>query len=159
MEPRYMTETGYDIVEYKKYVQTLQGSQTRNNLIAALASLWLLAAGAYSIYGGRTMLGIFMIVVGIGAPVLVRVGAANQTERDFVKIEEAGGNRFRIRFYDDHFETQNETAHGTHEYSKLYDVIETDSSFYLEVEKGHSVIVQKKNCSDELIAFIRTLKK
>lgn len=159
MEPRYTTETNYDITEYRKYVKTLQGSQTRNNIIAIVACLWLLAAGIYNVYGGRTMLGIFMIVVGIGAPVLVRVGASNQTARDFVKIEEAGGNRFRVRFYDDHFETQNDTAHGTHEYSKLYDIIETDSSFYLEVEKGQSVIIQKKNCSDELTAFIRTLKK
>ena len=31
--------------------------------------------------------------------------------------------------------------------------------FYLEIEQGHSVIIQKKNCSDELIAFLRTLKR
>ena len=159
MGPKYMTETAYDITEYKKYVRTMQGSQVKNNVIAGLACVWLLLAGAYNIYGGKTMLGIFMIIVGIGAPILVRVGATNQTARDFVKIEEAGGNRFRVRFYEDHFETQNDTAHGTHEYSKLYSVIETDTSFYLEVEKGQCVIIQKKNCSDELIAFIRTLKK
>ena len=39
-----------------------------------------------------------------------------------------------------------------------YTVVETEEDFYMEIERGHSVIIQKKNCSDELIAFLRTLK-
>ena len=46
-----------------------------------------------------------------------------------------------------------------HEYSKIYDVVENDSAFYIEIEKGHSVIILKKDCDDELIAFLRTLKQ
>jgi hypothetical protein len=115
-------------------------------------------AGIFNIYQAKTMLGVFMIVVGVGAPILVRFGANNQSERDFEKIKEAGGAHFRVRFYDDHFETQNDTSHGVHEYSKLYKVVETEEDFYMEIERGHSVIIQKKNCSDELIAFLRTLK-
>lgn len=157
-EVRFMTETSLDLAEYKKYVKTMQGSQLKNNIIAIAACIWLLGAGAYNIYNGRTILGLFMIIVGVGAPILVRVGAANQTQRDFDKIMEAGGGNFRVRFYDDRFETQNDTSHGVHEYKKLYNVVESDSAFYLEVEQGRSVIIQKKNCSDELIAFLRTLK-
>ena len=157
-EVRYTTETTLGLDEYKKYVRTMQGSQLKNNIIAAVACIWLIAAGAFNIYNAKTVLGVFMIVVGVGAPILVRVGANNQSERDFEKIREAGGAYFRVRFYDDHFETQNDTSHGVHEYSKLYAVVETEEDFYLEIERGHSVIIQKKNCSDELIAFLRTLK-
>lgn len=157
-EVKYTTTTSLDLEEYRKYVKTMQGNQLKNNVIAIVACIWLLAAGAFNVYNGRTILGFFMIVVGIGAPILVRVGAANQTVRDFDKIMEAGGGNFRVRFYEDRFETQNDTSHGVHEYSKLYNVIESDSAFYLEIEQGRSVIIQKKNCSDELIAFLRTLK-
>ena len=55
-------------------------------------------------------------------------------------------------------ERPNDTSHGVHEYSKLYKVVETEEDFYMEIERGHSVIIQKKNCSDELIAFLRTMK-
>lgn len=157
-EVRYTTETTLGLDEYKKYVRTMQGSQLKNNIIAAAACIWLIVAGIFNIYHAKTMLGVFMIVVGVGAPILVWVGANNQSERNFEKIKEAGGAHFRVRFYDDHFETQNDTSHGVHEYSKLYKVVETEEDFYMEIERGHSVIIQKKNCSDELIAFLRTLK-
>ena len=64
-----------------------------------------------------------------------------------------------MRFYEDRLETQNDTLHGVHEYNKIYDVVENDSAFYIEIEKGHSVIILKKDCDDELIAFLRTLKQ
>ena len=155
---KFMTQTILDLAEYNKYVKAMQGSQLKNIAIAVAACIWLLAAGAYNISKGSTILGIFMIVVGIGAPILVRVGANNQTERDFEKIREAGGANFRVRFYEDRFETQNDTSHGVHEYKKILNVIENDTAFYLEVEKGRSVIIQKKNCSEELITFLRTLQ-
>ena len=90
-EVRYTTETTLGLDEYKKYVRTMQGSQLKNNIIAAVACIWLIAAGAFNIYNAKTVLGVFMIVVGVGAPILVRVGANNQSERDFEKIREAGG--------------------------------------------------------------------
>ena len=158
-EVRYTTQTELGLEEYKRYVRAMQGSQTKNNAIAVVGCAWLILAGAYNIFQGRMVLGIFMIVVGIAAPILVRVGANNQMERDYKKIEDAGGTQFSVRYYEDHFETQNDTAHGVHEYSKLYKVVEAPDDFYLEIEQGHSVIIQKKNCSDELIAFLRTLKK
>ena len=159
MEPKYTTETSFDLAEYKKYVRKMQGSQFKNNLVALIAFAWLIAAGIFNIYNGKTILGVFMLVVGIAAPLMVRYGSNNQMERDFKKIREAGGTRYNVRFYEDRLETQNDTLHGVHEYNKLYDVVENDSAFYIEIEKGHSVIILKKNCSDELIAFLRTLKQ
>ena len=141
-EVRYTTQTELGLEEYKRYVRAMQGSQTKNNAIALVACAWLVLAGAYNT-----------------APILVRVGANNQMERDYKKIEDAGGTQFSVRFYDDRFETQNETSHGVHEYSKLYKVVEAPDDFYLEIEQGHSVIIQKKNCSEELIAFLRTLMR
>ena len=159
MEPKYMTKTSFDLNDYRKYVRTMQGSQLKNNIVALAVFAWLVAAGIYNIYHGKTALGVFMLVVGVAAPLLVRFGANNQIERDFEKIKEAGGTHFSVRFYEDRLETQNDTLHCVHEYSKIYDVVENDSAFYIEIEKGHSVIILKKDCDDELIAFLRTLKQ
>ena len=156
---KFTTETNLDLSDYRKYVKTMQGSQVKNNTISIAVCAFLVIMGIYNVYSAKTMLGIFMIVVGIAAPILVRVGAGNQIERDFDKLSEAGGTHFHVRFYEDRFEAQNDTSHGVHEYAKLYKVVETDDAFYLEVEMGHSVIIQKKNCSDELIAFLKTLEK
>ena len=105
-EVRYTTETTLGLDEYKKYVRTMQGSQLKNNIIAVAACIWLIAAGAFNIYNAKTVLGVFMIVVGVGAPILVRVGANNQSERDFEKIREAGGAHFRVRFFGWHDQHQ-----------------------------------------------------
>lgn len=156
---KFTTETNLDLSDYRKYVRTMQGSQTKNNIASIAVCVFLVIAGIYNVSSAKTMLGIFMIVVAVAAPILVRVGAGNQIQRDFDKLSEAGGTHFHVRFYEDRFETQNDTSHGVHEYQKLYKVVETDDAFYMEIEKGHSVIIQKKNCSDELIAFLKTLEK
>ena len=156
---KYSTHTSLGLQEYKNYVRAMQGDQTRNNIISALLCIWLILAGIYNIYRGSMVLGIFMIIVGAAAPLLVRVGANNQSERNFKKIRDAGGTDFTVNFYGDRFETISETSHGVHDYAGLFKVVESDDDFYLEIEQGHSVIVQKKNCSAELTAFLRTLVK
>ena len=156
---KFTTRTSLGLQEYKNYIRAMQGSQTKNTIISALLCAWLILAGAYNIYRGNMVLGIFMIVVGVAAPLMVRVGASSQSERDYEKIREAGGTEFTVNFYEDRFETISENARGVHEYAKLYRVVESEDDFYLEIEQGHSVIVQKKNCSAGLIAFLRTLVK
>ena len=158
-QPLFTVHTDLELSEYKKYVRAMQGSQLKSSIIAVIVCLWLLAAGVYNIYSGKTVLGFFMAFVAIVAPILVRVTANNQTERDYKHICEAGGNSFEVNFYEDHFETKNSTSHGVHEYDKLFNVVESDSGFYLEIEQGHSVIIEKKYCSEELIAFLRKLEK
>ena len=158
-EVRFTTHTSLGLQEYKNYVRAMQGDQTKNNIIAILLCAWLILAGIYNVYKGNTVLGIFMIVVGVAAPLMVRFGANSQSERNYKKIEDAGGTDFTVNFYEDRFETINETSHGVHEYNKLFKVVESADDFYLEIEPGHSVIVQKKNCNNELIAFLRTLVK
>ena len=159
VQPLFTTHTDLDLSEYRKYVRAMQGSQLKSSITAIFVCVWLLGAGIYNIYRGKNVLGLFMAIVAVVAPILVRVAANNQTERDYAKICEAGGNAFEVSFYEDRFETRNSTSHGVHEYSKLFNVVESDSGIYLEIEQGHSVIIEKKNCSEELIAFLRKLEK
>ena len=70
MEPKYMTKTSFDLNDYRKYVRTMQGSQLKNNIVALAVFAWLVAAGIYNIYHGKTALGVFMLVVGVAAPLL-----------------------------------------------------------------------------------------
>jgi hypothetical protein len=100
-----------------------------------------------------------MIVVVIVCLVITLYTTNRQLRKNFEMIKAAGGDRFTVLFYDDHFETKSEKNHGTYEYAKLLNVIETDTDFYLEVGKGQCVILQKEKCDTELSAFIRGLKK
>ena len=100
-----------------------------------------------------------LIVVVIGCVIITLFTSGRQVRKNYEMIKAAGGDRFTVLFFDDHFETKSEKNHGTYEYAKLLNVIETDTDFYLEVAKGQCVIVQKDKCSAELCSFIRGLKK
>ena len=69
------------------------------------------------------------------------------------------GNVSTISFYEDHFETRNLVTHSSYDYSKLRGVTETVTNFYIMIKSNSGVIVQKKNCSGELIDFIKKLEK
>jgi predicted xylose isomerase-like sugar epimerase len=100
-----------------------------------------------------------MIVVVILAPLAFLYASWRQVRKSYQVIRESGGDRYKVLFYDDHFETKGEKNSSTYEYAKLHGIVETDTDFYLEVERGQAVILQKQKCDAELSAFIRGLRK
>lgn len=159
MEPKYSADITLTQNDIKRFAKMLQGDQKKGYIFTAIALIWILYAAYSNLRHGKTILGIFMIVVVIGCLVITLYTTNRQLRKNFEMIKAAGGDRFTVLFYDDHFETKSEKNHGTYEYAKLLNVIETDTDFYLEVGKGQCVILQKEKCDTELSAFIHGLKK
>ena len=159
MDPTYTADITLTQNDIKRLGKMLQGDQKKGYIFTAIALVWILYAAFFQLRNGRPMLGIFMIVVVIGCVIITLFTSGRQVRKNYEMIKAAGGDRFTVLFFDDHFETKSEKNHGTYEYAKLLNVIETDTDFYLEVAKGQCVIVQKDKCSAELCSFIRGLKK
>lgn len=62
-------------------------------------------------------------------------------------------------FFDDYLEEKTENSYEKFEYSMIHKVIENDSNFYIMKSENQGYIIVKNNCSPELIAFIRDLKR
>ena len=159
MQPLYTAETDLSPEDYKRYARRMQKLPVLHIAVIVIALIWILVSGAVNLGTGRTALGIFMLAVVAVCPVLYLIGIKRQVERGYEGISKAGGNRFRISFYEDHLETENASNHGSYKYAELCAVIDTEDDVYLEVKPGSCVIVQKKNCSPELLEFLRGLKK
>jgi hypothetical protein len=159
MDPKYTADITLTQNDIKRLGKMLQGDQKKGYIFTAIALVWILYAAFFQLRNGRPMLGIFMIVVVIGCVIITLFTSGRQVRKNYEMIKAAGGDRFTVLFFDDHFETKSEKNHGTYEYAKLLNIIETDTDFYLEVAKGQCVIVQKDKCNAELCSFIRGLKK
>lgn len=159
MEPKYSADITLTQNDIRRLGKMLQGSQKKGYIFTAAALVWILYAASFQLRNGNAMLGIFMLVAVVGCVIITLYTSARQVRKNYEMIKAAGGDRFTVLFFDDHFETKNEKNHGTYEYAKLLNVIETEQAFYLEVAKGQCVIVQKDKCTAELSSFIRGLKK
>lgn len=159
MEPKYTADITLTQDDIKRFGKMIQGDQKKGYIFTVIAIVWILYAAFSNLRNGKTTLGIFMLIVVIGCVIITLYTSARQVRKNYEMIKEAGGDRFTVLFFDDHFETKNAKNHGSYEYANLLNVIETDRDFYLEVGKGQCVILQKEKCSAELSSFIRGLKK
>ena len=158
MEPKYTTNTSLDLEDFRRYAKAMN-TQPRGLLVTVLILIWILYSGVTNLRSGNTVMGIFMVAVVVICPLIYVYTSRRQSERYFEKLKETGGTQFTVLFFDDHFETQSKNGQGTYAYKDLKSMKETETDFYLEVETGHCVIIQKKNCSAELINFLHNPQK
>jgi hypothetical protein len=159
MEPRYAVDITLTQKDIKRFAKMLRGDMKKGYIISALVIVWILYSAWFNLRNGKPTLGIFMIAVVILAPLAFLYASWRQVRKSYQVIRESGGDRYKVLFYDDHFDTKGEKNSSTYEYAKLHGIVETDTDFYLEVERGQAVILQKEKCNAELSSFIRGLKK
>ena len=153
MEPRYTTDTSLELEDFRRYAKTM-GSQPRGLLIALLVLMMLLYYGISNMRSGNTVMGLSMIGVVVLCPLVYMGTSRLQSKKFFERLKASGGNAYTVLFFDDHFETRSKNGQVVYAYQDLKGITSTRTDFYLEVGNGHSVIVQKKNCSEELLTFL-----
>ncbi|MGN1339376.1 MAG: YcxB family protein [Oscillospiraceae bacterium] len=63
-----------------------------------------------------------------------------------------------FKFYDSYFTADNDRNHAEIEYSKIEKIHETDTNYYIMMSANDGMIVQKMNCTPELMTFLRRLE-
>lgn len=61
------------------------------------------------------------------------------------------------RFFEDHFTVDRDKNHTEFPYSQIIRVCETDGNFYIILTAAGGIIVSKKNCTPEVMEYIRGL--
>ena len=61
-------------------------------------------------------------------------------------------------FYEEYFEQKNTVGNTKVVYDKIYMIVETDTNFYIMIARNQGYIVNKGNCSQEFIGFIRKIR-
>ena len=158
MEAKYTAKTNLELDDFRRYAKTM-GGQPRGLLLTVIVLLWILYSGVTNLRSGKTAMGCLMVAVVVICPLIYLYTSRRQSQKYFDRLRETGGTDFTVSFYDDHFETQSKNGQGTYAYKDLKNMVETETDFYLEVEAGHCMIIQKKNCGADLISFLHNLRK
>ena len=149
MKPMRTTEVDITLGEFKKQ------HRIEHPLRYLLASVVLLAPPLYFIpfYFVDFRWISMLIATAIFAAV---IGAYLLIHRNMMKrLYSAADKRCSVRFYDDRIEQEGESGVVSAEYSVLEKVTETRKNIYLRISKNHTVVLIKKNCSEELLGFLK----
>lgn len=156
--PLYRTETVYTEAEYLRFAKTVQRKVGRAWLKAGLCSLCFLVLGLLSWADSRTMACVY-VVAALLFPFLLQFSMDRRLKKAYASNQSLQGMHYELRFYADHLETSGSIGFSTLPYAKLYRILETETNFYLLVSRNQGVVLQKENCTPELIQFVRGLQK
>ena len=151
MEPMFTTETRYTLDEYKKYNHAVLWKIKKVPVTILLLELILLGISYFTkdmtyILGALLVPLIFKIVLGI---------QARKTYGDNPRIHNVV---FSCSFYEDFMEQSSVLGSTRIYYREIYKVHETGTNFYLMIGRDAGSIIVKKNCSAELIQFLKNLR-
>lgn len=79
---------------------------------------------------------------------------SNKGNNPFMQVEEP---LLRYRFYNNYVQLETPLDITNYNYTDLYDVLETETNFYLKISSRQYIILVKENCSTELMEYIRNL--
>jgi hypothetical protein len=151
MEAKYRVNISHELEEFRKHP-----TKSRLRLIPLIILLCFLYAGVTSLRSGRTRTGFFMLAfAAVCSLVCAFIYYLTRLPRYVQRVIKTGP----VLFFEDHFETQGQNGHRSYDYRHLMGIKETETEFYLTVEAGRDVVIQKVDCSGELISFLSKLQK
>lgn len=147
---------GLQLNYYYKYISSVK--KLRKGwyiLVSVLAAIMLIAFA----FLRKWLLLVYGLIL-IGFEIFVYCFINMRQKKEIDKTWESskyleGGMRVIIKFFEDHFEQSHERGNVNLPYTMLFAVYETDHYFYMMISKSQAVIVEKAECSEELIQFIR----
>lgn len=152
----YQTELEYTYKEYRK----MQRRIFERNIIIQL--LLIAIAAPIIIILLKDTRAVFPSSIGLLACVIIikyicKLVAQNEEGWKLQSKEDIRLNKYT--FFDDHFEMKNEKEAYEIQYSEICGVVETKTHFYIKNKKYRPFIIKKENCEEELIGYIRNLKR
>lgn len=154
MKPLYETGTVITLEEFRKY-NRVRANRRATFLVLLVFELLMLAMLIYSFrQGDRTGKQLYIIML-ILIPVISYFIPRYMEKRMYLANETAHNMATKTLFYKDYFEQQNRLGSSTKRYDELMRIIETETNFYLLLNKQQGAIIIKQNCPPGLIEFIR----
>ena len=158
MEPLFTMQTAYTFEEYKKFNQKLLLG--RMIVLYISMSLMLVAITLMAVLATRNLsyilfLPLWLILLFILRPV-VQNSALKKAYYSNKILQKSG--LYTFSFFNDHFESKTARSFSSVEYCYILRILESKTNFYIMIAVNQAYIINKSNCSPELIEFIKSLK-
>ena len=147
MDCLYTTSTVFTLEEYKKFIKEVS-NRKQSNIVLAVVSAFLLVIGIVQ----KTPL---MIALAIAYPGLMLLSQKLNVEKSYKNSLSMHDAKIDYRFYEDHFVKVFAESEEEYEYKKLHKIIETDTNFYLMLNKTQGFVLVKDNMPEGMAYFLK----
>lgn len=159
-QPLYKTQTAYSFDEYYKYNEAVL--LRRKNFKAVMITLPILYVLLMVVvfYSTKEFSAVFVLLLALLlSAVVFIVSFKKNVKKAYYSNKTITSCVADFEFYDSYVAEKTENGEVRTDYSKIYDIIESKTNFYIMIAINQGFIIVKENCSSELIEFIRSLKQ
>lgn len=154
----YTTKVKYTYDEYKKLSEFSVNLQLRKTKIICYVLVAIISALTFfvtqSIYGALLVLAVALFI-----PAMTKFNTNRLIRKIWNSNKLMQNDEVEIIFDDSGWSTVNERGTYSYKYDDIYKIAETKTNIYIFTSINTATILVKDNCSEELIDFIRKLKK
>ena len=160
----FETETKWTYDEFKKMNRAMLKKRYIRKIVLVIILLLVmlyLEANLYSTYKrigftpGRVAFIVGSMLVFLIICVLSYLRVHNSIKKAYFSNKRIQDATTHFSFYEDRIEINGCLGNSVIKYDELYKVIETKENFYLCVATNQASNIIKRNCSEELITFLR----
>ena len=148
----YKATTIYTFQEFERFGKTISAKRLRICDYIVVITYLVIAAISF-LQNNYSALLIYLIIIPImmiGSRIFLKLGF----KRIWNSSKDADGLETSFTFHFSDFRQKNKLSDRTIRYSDLSEIIETDTNFYLMLGKNQGSLLNKNDCSEELINFL-----
>ena len=155
----YKTNTTYSAKEYGRMNQEITRHNSKFRKAQYILSAILAVIIAICLYNQWYIAAAVMAVASVATFLfLIPYNVRRAGEKSFAQSR-LEGTQSNMTFYLDHYEEVNKMGRVAYKYVQLRHIYETSTNFYLMRTGMQGAIVEKANCTPELIQFLGKIKK
>ena len=154
MEPLHTTTTVYSLDEYMKFNRYTVWILNKS-LLSSLISIVLLFV--LDILLNHKIVGVIAIYVLV--TILLSLSIESSAKKCYYSNKSGINEISTYHFFQNTITELREAGTDTFVYNDLYRICETKEHFYLMISQNKGIIIIKRECTPELIAFIQELKR
>lgn len=159
MEPRFTVHSQYDEKEAIRYNRALLYNVWHLKKTIIVSNIALLVMIVTSVVAHNFMFAISLVAALAAFNWYFFMGVDMKAARAYHKNKQIQNQEFVFHFHDDHYESAaTDGATTSVPYSTLHMIIETPTNIYIMHEPTVGTIIQKANCPDGFIEFVREVK-
>ena len=158
MEPLFTTQTAYTLEEYKKFNQKLLlGKKIVLYILAFLILVLILITAMTTRNSSIIVLGLLWLICALILLPIAQNSALKKAYYSNRTLQKSG--LYTYNFFSNHLEAKTAKSFSSVEYCDIYNILESKTNFYIMIAINQAYIINKSNCSPELIEFIKNLKQ
>lgn len=157
MDLLYEADTEVDFETYMAYNKSVAKLSHRTEALIIICVLCFLAS-VVSLFRGNFERFSFFLMLGMLYPSLNVLLKNQMLKSAWDSNKTLQGHKTHYLFYEDHMEMSGEFGNSSYKYSDLYKIIEGKTVFCFMTANNLGHVLNKTNCSDELMEFIRSLE-